>query len=107
LTARDAGELAISSISFWEIALLVAKRRLSFAIPAVEVRRQILESGIVELPVTGTIAVLAVELHDLHGDPADRFIAATALSHDATLLTSDKRLLNWRHKSFKRQNASK
>jgi len=106
LAARDANELAISSISFWEIALLIAKGRLDLGIPPAELRRQLLDTGVLELPVTGDIAVLAVELANLHGDPADRFIAATAIAHSATLMTADRRLLNWRHK-LKRQNASK
>jgi PIN domain nuclease of toxin-antitoxin system len=65
---RD-GELAVSAITFWEIALLVAG-----------------------------------ELDTLHGDPADRFIAATAIVHDATLVTADEKLLRWRH-PLRRQNA--
>jgi len=29
-------------------------------------------------------------------DPADRFIAATAIAYDASLMTADERLLTWR-----------
>lgn len=47
--------------------------------------------------------MLSVEL-DLHGDPADRFIAATAIAHRATPVTADERLLKWNH-AIKRQNA--
>lgn len=43
-------------------------------------------------PVTHEI-VLAAERLPLHGDPADRFIAATAQIHDLTLVTADRRLL--------------
>ncbi len=67
-------------------------------------RRQILAAGASELPLTGEIAILAGELDDLHSDPADRFIAATAIAYDATLLTADERLLRWRH-TLQRQNA--
>jgi PIN domain nuclease of toxin-antitoxin system len=56
------GQLAISAVSFWEIALLVAKRRLESIDSAADIRRQILEGGIIELPLTGDIAILAVEL---------------------------------------------
>jgi len=38
------------------------------------------------------------------GDPADRFIAATAVVHDATLMTANESLLAWRAK-VRRQNA--
>jgi PIN domain nuclease of toxin-antitoxin system len=37
-----------------------------------------------------------VALAGLHSDPADRIIVATALAHDATLITADERLLAWR-----------
>jgi PIN domain nuclease of toxin-antitoxin system len=107
MAARETNQLAISSISFWEIALLIVKKRLDLELPPAELRRQLLDTGVIELPMTGDIAVLAAELENLHGDPADRFIAATAIAHDAILMTSDRHLLNWRSKTMKRQNASK
>jgi PIN domain nuclease of toxin-antitoxin system len=46
-----------------------------------------------DAPLTREVAVRsrAVELD--HGDPADRFLAATADVYDLTLVTSDERLL--------------
>jgi PIN domain nuclease of toxin-antitoxin system len=82
----------------------MTKRRLRSADSAAETRRQILGAGAIELPLTGEIAIVAGELDGLHGDPADRFIAATAIAHDATLMTADQRLLDWRH-GLRRQNA--
>jgi len=90
-------QLAVSAISFWEIALLVAKRRMRFLTSAEEMRGLLLSTGITELPLTGKIAILAGEIQDLHADPADRFIAATAIAHDAMLITADERLLRWQH----------
>ena len=98
--------LTVSAISFWEITMLTAKRRLQATISPAEQRHRILIAGIQELPLTGDIAVLSVALEHFHGDPADRFIAATALAHDATLITADKRLLAWRHQ-MKRHNATR
>lgn len=89
--------VAISAVSFWEIGLLIAKRRLRLLDSALEFRKVVLARGTVELPLTGEIAILACELEDLYGDPADRFIAATAITHDATLLTADERLLKSRY----------
>ncbi len=63
-----------------------------------------LSEGASELPLTGEIAILAGELEGLHGDPADRFIVATAITHDAMLVTADDRLLQWRH-GLRRNNA--
>jgi PIN domain nuclease of toxin-antitoxin system len=34
-------------------------------------------------------------LTNLHGDPADRMILATATEYEAVLVTSDARLLAW------------
>jgi PIN domain nuclease of toxin-antitoxin system len=97
LRASDDNELAISAVSFWEIALLIRKRRLRLVDSAREARRVILAVGTTELPVTGEIAILAGEFENLHDDPAGRFIAASAIVHDATLLTADERLLKSRH----------
>ena len=97
-------QLAISAVSFWEIALLIAKGRLRWPESANEMRRLILSGGVTELQLTGEIAVLAGELDGLHADPADRFIAATAIAHDAMLVTADGRLLKWRH-GLRRHNA--
>jgi len=102
--AESKRELAISAVSFWEISLLIAKRTLCFSDSATEVRRTILATGTAELPLSGEIAILAGEIEGLHGDPADRFIAATAIAHDATLVTADDRLLRWQH-SVRRSNA--
>ena len=95
--AAAESQLAVSAVSFWEIALLITKRRLRSSDSAEITRRLILDAGVNELPLTGEIAILAGELDGLHADPADRFIAATAIVHDAILMTADDRLLRWRH----------
>ena len=104
-TAAQEGQLAICAISFWEIAMLIAKGRLQSLQAIEELRTLLLQSGITEIPLTGDIALLSASL-DLHGDPADRFIAASAIVHRATLVTADERLLKWKH-ALKRQNAHK
>jgi len=104
--ALEDERLVVSSISFWEIALLISKRRLQLEKSPTELRLQLLDGGVTELPVTGPISILAVELRDLHGDPADRFIAATSVIHGATLMTADAELLRWPH-VIQRQDASK
>jgi PIN domain nuclease of toxin-antitoxin system len=97
--------LAVAAISFWELAMLIAKRRLRAVKSASELRTKLLGADIRELPLTGDIAILAGELDALHGDPADRMIVATAIAHDATLMTADENLLKWQHR-LKRQDAS-
>ena len=97
-------ELAISTFSFWELAMLASKGRLRALESAGKLRAELLALGLRELPVTGDIAILVAEFEGLHGDPADRIIAATAIAHDATLMTADDKLLRWRHR-LKRQDA--
>jgi PIN domain nuclease of toxin-antitoxin system len=45
-----------------------------------------------EAPMTGEVALVSHELALRHRDPADRFLAASALVYDLTLLTVDERL---------------
>lgn len=40
----------------------------------------------------------------MHGDPIDRIIVATALAHDAVLLTADRPILEWSGR-LRRQDA--
>jgi PIN domain nuclease of toxin-antitoxin system len=94
------------AVSFWECAMLHARRRLVLPQSPRAWRSELLAAGLIELPIDGEIAVLATELDDLHKDPADRFIAATAIKHQATLLTADARLLRWRH-PLERRDATK
>ena len=98
--------VAVSAFSFWELAMLASKGRLRAIESAGEIRSKLLSAGFRELPVTGDIAILGAELEGLHGDPADRIIAATAIAHDATLITADDKLLRWRHR-LKRQDADR
>jgi PIN domain nuclease of toxin-antitoxin system len=99
-------KLTISTFSFWELAMLASKGRLRALKSAGELRTKLLGLGRRELLLTGEIAILAAELDGLHGDPADRIIAATAIAHDATLIAADDKLLRWRH-WLKRQVAER
>lgn len=104
--ALAADRLAVASISFWEIAMLIEKGRLQALMPTADLRTRLLDSGVNELPLTGEIALLAAGLEGLHADPADRFIAASAIVHQGTLVTADERLLGWKHR-LRRQDAAK
>ena len=87
-------EIAACSISFWEIGMRLQKGRLELPSELNAWRATLLESGLVELPVDGEIAVRAGLLPDMHGDPADRIIVATALTGH-TLATADREILDW------------
>ena len=93
----QAGTVAVSAVSFWEAGLLHARRRVTLSAPPHEWRDEILTAGIKELPLDGLVALRSLDLTGLPDDPADRFIAATALVHGAALMTADEKILNWRH----------
>jgi PIN domain nuclease of toxin-antitoxin system len=94
-TAIEAGEtLHVSSISVWEIALLVAKGRLRLTVEVGEwIARTEALPFLTFLPVDNEIALRSVELPPpLHADPADRILAATAELRGLRLVTADRRL---------------
>jgi PIN domain nuclease of toxin-antitoxin system len=93
--AWERGQVAVSVISFWEVAMLERRGRIHLGLPPERWRADWLEAGLLELPLEGGIALQAVELGAFHADPADRFIAASAIWHRATLLTADQAILNW------------
>lgn len=93
------GAVGISSISIWEVCMLEQRGRLELRIPArvwIEKCERLALFHFV--PVDDIIARLAVELPGtLHADPADRIIIATALSLGATLVTRDRKILDYPH----------
>lgn len=93
--AMQEGKLTISAISFWEIAMLVQKKRVQIKMDLDSWRLTLLEQGLSEIPIHGTIALRAGQLREFHGDPADRIIVATALESSATLITADEKILTW------------
>ena len=92
--AWQADDLAVSAMSYWEAAMLTARGRIRLPVDADAWRRENLDQGVIEIPVDGAIAVRAGLLPDLHGDPADRIIIATALEGHR-LVTGDRRILDW------------
>ena len=52
--------LACSAISFWEVAMLAERRRISLRQPLSAWRRELLESGLGEIPVAGRIGLPAI-----------------------------------------------
>jgi PIN domain nuclease of toxin-antitoxin system len=94
--AQRHGRLMVSAVSFWEVAMLVAKKRIILHKPAAQWRLDALSFGVEEIPLDGQLAIESVALVGLHGDPVDRFIAATAIRHQVSLLTSDSKLLSWK-----------
>ncbi|MEK7705689.1 MAG: type II toxin-antitoxin system VapC family toxin [Myxococcota bacterium] len=87
-----AQHVGVPSIVFWEVSLLVRKGRLALQMPVAEWATKLCSiPRVVSLPLTRGIALLADTL-EMHADPADRFIVATALAHSAPLATKDELL---------------
>jgi PIN domain nuclease of toxin-antitoxin system len=86
------GELLISPISAWEIAMLVRKGRLFLSAPIQDyVRALYAQRGVLTATLTPTIAANACDLPgSFAGDPADCILISTAAAYGAQLLTRDK-----------------
>ena len=85
----------LSPISLWETLLLVEKQRIIVEHdPYVWLATALNNSAIHEAPLTHAVALRSRSLPLPHQDPADRFIAATAVEYGLTLITADQHLLS-------------
>ena len=89
-----ANTLALSPVSVWEALVLAEKERvLLHPDPWSWIRTALSVRPMQEVPVTFDIAFGSRSIRLGHDDPADRFIAATAMVHGLTLVTVDRSLL--------------
>jgi PIN domain nuclease of toxin-antitoxin system len=89
-------ELWLSPISFWEVAVLIQAGRIrlkGFSGPRQWIEEALSRAPMHEAPLNGQIAIESRYVRVPHEDPADRFLAATAVVHGLTLVTGDERLL--------------
>ena len=87
-------ERYLSPISIWEVTVLLEKKRITMHEDfAVWFARTSEDVELIEAALNWEIA------HDMryilpnHKDPADRFLAATAVAYDLTLVTADQKLI--------------
>ena len=90
-------ELAASAIVFTEVAQLHVKGRVDLGMSPERWLQERVRDGLRVVPVTPDIAVRApmLETTGFHGGPIDRLIAATAMQGDHTLVTADRRIVEW------------
>ncbi|HEX4600238.1 MAG TPA: type II toxin-antitoxin system VapC family toxin [Gemmatimonadales bacterium] len=89
-----AAELWLSSISVWEVLLLIERGRVTVTgEPSTWVEDALRAGPYREAPVTHRVALESRRVSLPHQDPADRFLAATARVLDLALVTADARLL--------------
>ena len=91
---NPAHERWLSPLSIWEALLLIERKRLEVDRPGGAWVREALERApIVEAPITREVAFASRSLKTRHRDPVDRFLAATAVVFELTLITADASLL--------------
>jgi PIN domain nuclease of toxin-antitoxin system len=89
-------EVWLSPISIWEFLLLVERGRIQVQdrlTPDAWVAEALERAPLRDAPLTREVALRSRTIRLDHGDPADRFLAATAAEYDLTLVTADERLL--------------
>lgn len=93
------GDILLSSISAWELAMLVDRGRIDLSM---DIERWLSVVGQIEavrfVPMDNEIALKSVALPgEFHKDPADRIIVATARKFAAPLVTADERIRAYPH----------
>ncbi len=97
--AQGEGGIGVSVLSCWEVAKLVERGRITLDRPVDEwLRNALSDSGVRLLDLTPAVAVASTQLPGaFHRDPADQIIVATARLLGATLVTSDRKILDYEH----------
>ncbi len=93
------GDILVSSISAWELAMLVDRGRIDLSM---DIERWLSVVGQIEavrfVPMDNEIALKSVALPgEFHKDSADRIIVATARKFAAPLVTADERIRAYPH----------
>ncbi len=92
-----ADELAVASISWFELAWLAARERIVVSI-TVRSWLEDLARSVRTVGTTPAIAATAAALPtSFPGDPADRLIYSTAIEHGWRLVTKDRRMREHLH----------
>ena len=88
-----------STISYWEIGMLVGKNKISLPSTIKEFFKDLISKrGYKSLPLNAEIGDITSRLSKtMNGDPADRIILATAIAHQAKLITQDNNLLSLKY----------
>jgi PIN domain nuclease of toxin-antitoxin system len=83
-------QLFFSAASLWELAIKQSLGKKDFKVDARLLRRELLNIGYTELPISSNHAVAIDSLPLIHRDPFDRILVVQATLEGITLLTVDK-----------------
>ena len=93
------GQVFISTITAWEIALLVEKGRLTLTMDVKDwIDTVTAIEGVRFVPIDNEVVIQSVRLPgEFHPDPADRMIVALARRLSTVLITSDAKIQAYKH----------
>lgn len=93
------GQVLVSAITAWEIAMLVERERIALAMDLDEWLATVASlEGVELIPVTPQVAIQSATLPgEFHKDPADRIIVALARERNAVLVTADDKIQRYAH----------
>lgn len=97
MRAERTGDLRVSDISYWEVAVKAAKGKLRLSMDAaVWLDRAATAPGFRSCPLTRDVLLYSARLvGSVHGDPADRMLIATAQLLGVPLVTADKAIIGY------------
>lgn len=95
----EEGEIVVSAISAWEIALLVSRGKIRLSMDVSDWVGKVGQIDAVRfIPVDTSIAIKSIGLPgQFHNDPADRVIVATARALSAPIVTRDRLIRKYEH----------
>ena len=95
LMADPDNQLVFSAVNIWEVVVKHGLKRPDFDVDALVFRRQLLDAGYEEIPVTSLHALELAGLPLIHRDPFDRLLVAQAIAEPPVLYTADGALLGY------------
>jgi PIN domain nuclease of toxin-antitoxin system len=95
----DGGQIIVSAISAWEIAMLVEREKLVLSMDVASWLTTVSAIDAVRfVPVDVEIGLKSIDLPgEFHKDPADRMIVATARKLAVPLVTRDEKIRVYKH----------
>lgn len=100
--AQNNNNLFISSITLWETAMLIKKKRISLYKPISSFINSISNiDGLNVIPMNANIAAESVSLPgDFNSDPADCIIIASTREIGGILITRDQKIIDWANQGY-------
>lgn len=103
-TLADGDAVAVSAITAWELGLLSRKGRLPSTRPPLDLFNAFADADGIEVTEMSPEILIGSSFlpGDIHNDPADRIIIATARALDLTVVTRDRAVLDYAEQGYVR-----